>query len=399
LSTRFGLAVLGGPPAFAEPRHVGRPNIGDRARLFERLERMLDARWLSNGGPLLTEFEARLRELTGARNAVAVVNATVGLEIVARAAGLEGEVIVPAFTFVATPHALRWIGLDPVFCDVEPESLTLDPAAVERLISPRTTAILGVHVWGRPCDTQALDAIAARHGLRVLYDAAHALGCLVDGRPVGTFGSAEVFSFHATKFVNAFEGGAITTDDDELADRCRLLRNFGFVDYDQTAGVGTNGKMHEASAAMGLTSLDAIVPLMALNREHAERYIDGLDGLPGVSFMTYRPLSASNAQYAVIRVSAGAALTRDELQLALAAENVLARRYFYPGCHRLEPYRSERPDLVLPVTDLAADEVLSLPTGTGMTADDVELVARLIRAAMEQSTEVRRKLATRASPS
>lgn len=388
------LAVFGGAPRFATPRHVGRPNIGDRAALMARLERMLDDRWFSNGGPLMSEFEERLQQLTGARNAVAVVNATVGLEIVARAAGLTGEVLVPSFTFVATAHALRWIGLDPVFCDVDPLTFTIDPVDAERRITPRTSAILGVHVWGRPCAVEAIDAFAGRHGLQVMYDAAHALGCSLDGRPVGTFGRAEVFSFHATKFVNAFEGGAITTDDDDLAERCRLLRNFGFVDYDQTAGVGTNGKMTEASAAMGLTSLEAIDALMAVNRAHADRYDRGLADVPGVTFLAYRPLEASNAQYAVIRIDAATAgLTRDELQRVLAAEGVLARRYFYPGCHRLEPYRTEHPDLVLPVTDRAADEVLSLPTGTAMSAEDVEVVVSIVRGAIAQAPRVRAALA------
>jgi dTDP-4-amino-4,6-dideoxygalactose transaminase len=389
------LAVLGGTPRFAAPRHVGRPNIGDRATLFARLDRMLDDHWLSNGGPLVTEFEHRLQELTGARHAIAVVNATIGIEIVARAAGLTGEVLVPAFTFVATAHALRWVGLQPVFCDVDPSTLTIDPADAERRITPRTSAILGVHVWGRPCAVEEIDAMAGRHGLHVLYDAAHALGCSLDGRPVGRFGCAEIFSFHATKFVNAFEGGAITTDDDALAERCRLLRNFGFVDYDRTAGVGTNGKMHEASAAMGLTSLEAMDRLMAVNRAHAERYGQGLAGIPGVSFLAYTPLAASNAQYAVMRVDAGSAgLSRDEIQHVLEAEGVLARRYFHPGCHRLDPYRSELPDLVLPVTDKATSEVLSLPTGTAMSAEDVDAVVDIVRTAIAHAGRVREALAT-----
>lgn len=390
------LALLGGRPSFSDPLHVGRPNIGDRAALFARLDRALDSRWLTNGGPLVEELEARLRTITGARHALAVTNATVGLEIAARAAGLTGEVIVPAFTFVATAHAMRWIGLEPVFCDVDPETLTIDPVDAERRITPRTSGIVGVHVWGQPCASIELEAMAARHGLTVLYDAAHALACTVEGRPMGTAGAAEVFSFHATKFVNAFEGGAITTDDDALAERVGQLRNFGFVGYDETAGVGTNGKMHEASAAMALTSLDAMDGIIATNRAHARRYRAGLTGIPGISLLGTSDAPSNNGQYLVIRVDAQqAGIDRDALQAALAAENVLARRYFHPGCHRLEPYRTERPDLRLPVTEQASLEVLSLPTGTALRPEDVDLVVDLIRTAIEQAPAIRSHLHAR----
>jgi dTDP-4-amino-4,6-dideoxygalactose transaminase len=339
-------------------------------------------------------FEERLREVTGARHALAVSNATIGLEIAAKAAGLRGEVIVPAFTFVATANALRWIGLDPVFCDVDPATLTIDARDAERRITERTTGVIGVHVWGRPCDGAALEAMAARHGLVVLYDAAHALACrTADGRPVGTGGLAEVFSFHATKFVNAFEGGAITTDDDAFAERVALLRNFGFSDYDRTELAGTNGKMHEASAAMGLTSLDAMPGIVDINHAHAARYRAGLEGVDGVEVQGRPEDPATNGQYLVIRVDATrTGLTRDQLQAVLAADGVLARRYFHPGCHRLEPYASEHPDLVLPVTDHATTEVLSLPTGTALDAEDVDGVVAIIRAAVQQAPAVRAAL-------
>ncbi|MFN8623852.1 MAG: DegT/DnrJ/EryC1/StrS family aminotransferase [Chloroflexota bacterium] len=393
------LACLGGPPLFAEPRHVGRPNIGDRQVLRDRFEHLLDARWLTNDGPMVKELEARLRDLTGAGFAIAVANATVGLEIAARAAELTGEVIVPSFTFVATANALRWIGLEPVFCDVDPDSLTIDPAAAARLIGPRTSAILGVHVYGRLCDTDALDALGARHGLRVLYDAAHALGCRDGRRTAGTAGDAEVFSLHATKFVNGFEGGVITTDDPGLAERAQRLRNFGFVTYERTSMVGINGKMHEASAAMALTSLEAMERFVAVNRGHSARYQAGLAGVPGVTFLAYEHPERTNAQYAVARVDAGrAGLDRDTLQAVLAAEQVLARRYFAPGCHRLEPYRSERPDVELPVTDRAAAEVLSLPTGTGVTTEDVDAIVEIIRFAVANAGALAKRLPLATAP-
>ena len=179
-------------------------------------------------------------------------NATVALEIAIRAMGMSGEVIVPSFTFVATAHALQWQEITPVFCDIDPRTHNLDPNRIEEMITPRTTGIIGVHVWGRPCAVDALAEIAQRRHLKLLFDAAHAFGCSYQGQMIGNFGDAEVFSFHATKFFNTFEGGAVVTNDDELAAKMRLMKNFGFHGYDNVIYVGTNGKMSEVSAAMGL---------------------------------------------------------------------------------------------------------------------------------------------------
>src|ERR1044071_4795241 len=222
------LALLGAEPAFPEPLHVGRPNVGDRRAFLDRARDVLDRRWLTNDGPLVREFEQSVAEIVGVKHCVAMCNATVALEIAIRAAELKGEVIVPAYTFVATAHALQWQEITPVFADMDPATHNLDPGCIERLITPRTSGIIGVHIWGRPCDTRAISAIAERHDLKVMYDAAHAFGCSAGGGAVGTFGSCEVFSFHATKFINCFEGGAAVTNDDVLAQKMRLMRNFGF---------------------------------------------------------------------------------------------------------------------------------------------------------------------------
>jgi dTDP-4-amino-4,6-dideoxygalactose transaminase len=395
------LAVLGGPTLFSEELHVGRPNIGDRDRFFQLVGRALDERRLTNNGPLLQEFEARIAAMTGARHAVAVVNATIGLQIAAKAVGLEGEVIVPSFTFIATPHALDWIGITPVFGDIDPERLTLDPAVLAGLIGPRTSGIMATHLWGRTCETEALAALAERHGLRLVYDAAHAFGCDRDGRPVGTFGDCEVFSFHATKFVNAFEGCAITTDDDEVAERARLLRNFGFVGSDKTVSTGTNGKMHEASAAMGLTSLDAIDAIVAVNEANEALYQAHLDGIDGLVMIPPDDRGACNAQHVVVRIDRDAApISRDLLAKVLRAENVRARRYFHPGCHRMAPY-VDRPASVpvpLPHTERLADETLVLPTGTGISAPQIEALCELVRFALLHGTELSRRSAGDRSP-
>src|SRR6185369_4193577 len=221
--TKADLAVLGGPREFAEPLHVGRPNIGDRGRLLSLINDMLDRRWLTNQGPLVQEFERRVAEHVGVEHCVAMCNGTVALEIAIRALGLTGEVILPSFTFIATAHALQWQEITPVFCDIDPHTHRLDPNRVESMITPRTSGIIGVHVWGRPCDVDALTEIAERRKLTLLFDAAHAFSSSRNGTMVGGFGAAEVFSFHATKFLNTGEGGAVVTNDDDLAQRMRLM--------------------------------------------------------------------------------------------------------------------------------------------------------------------------------
>jgi dTDP-4-amino-4,6-dideoxygalactose transaminase len=387
-------AVFGAQPAFAEPRHVGQPNIGDRRALLQRIEGILDRRWLTNNGPLVEEFESTVAAIANVRHCVAMCNGTIALGIAIRAAGLEGEVITTPFTFVATAHALQWQGIRPVFCDVDGKTHNIDPAQVEALISPRTTGILAVHLWGRPCDVDALAEIAERHKISLLFDAAHAFGCAYRGQMVGGFGTAEVFSFHATKLVNSFEGGAILTNDDALAERARLMRNFGFSDYDDVRMLGTNGKMSEVSAAMGLTSLESRERFIQANRRNFDVYRRHLAGVPGIS-MVYDDDEASPRPYVVLEVSGEAGLSRDELQRLLWAENVRARRYFYPGCHRLEPYRADfdHSGRSLPETDRLAARVLTLPTGTGVSTGDVAMIADIVRRAVEDGPAVTERLA------
>ncbi len=237
--------------AFSEPLHVGRPNIGDPERFLELVQGALDRRWLSNDGPLVREFESRIAAYLGVKHCVAITNGTIALEIAIRALGMTGEVIVPSFTFVATAHALHWQGLTPVFADIDPDTHCLDPESVRRLITPRTTGIIAVHLWGRPAPVAELEAIAAEFGLALLFDAAHAFGVSVGEHMVGSFGRAEVLSFHATKFFNSLEGGAIVTDDDDVAHRARLMRNFGFAGEDTVVSDGTNGKLNEICRGHG----------------------------------------------------------------------------------------------------------------------------------------------------
>lgn len=382
--------MLGGRPAFVEPRHVGRPNIGDRAQLHARIEGALERGWLANDGPLIAEFEDRVRGLVAADHCVAVSSATVGLQLVARALELTGEIVMPSFTFIGTAHAFTWLGLTPVFADIDPATHNVDPAAVEAAITERTSAIVGVHLWGRWCDVDALEDIADRHGIPLILDAAHALATTNRGRMVGAGGRAEVFSFHATKVAGAGEGGAITTDDAELAHRLRRMKNFGFAGYDRVVSGGTNAKMPEFSAALGLTSLEALDGFIATNLRNHDRYARGLADVPGVRLVEFPADERNTWQYVIAEVEESG--LRDILVTALHAERVLARRYFAPGCHLMEPYRSEK-TVRLPETEALADRVLVLPTGTSIGAADVDTICAIIRLAVTHHDRLRDHLA------
>ncbi|MFI1358038.1 dTDP-4-dehydro-6-deoxyglucose aminotransferase [Streptomyces sp. NPDC020898] len=385
------LALFGGPSAFLQPLHVGRPNVGDRGRFFDRVNWALNHQWLTNGGPLAREFEQRVAELAGVRYCVSTCNATIALQLLARAAGLSGEVIMPSLTFPATPQAFRWLGLTPVFCDIDPATSCLDPAAVEAAITPRTSAIVPVHLWGRPCAVEQFAKIAADHGVKLFYDAAHGLGCTSDGQSIGGFGQAEVFSFHATKVVNAFEGGAVVTDDEELAQRVRAMHNFGFTKERVSTEAGTNGKMTEAAAAMGLTSLDAFEETVRRNEANYDDYQSELAGLAGLKIMEFDRAERNNYHYLIVEVDAAVTgVHRDLLDGVLRAENVMCQRYFSPGCHEMEPYRSEQP-VTLPHTEHLAQKVLALPTGPTVSREDIRRVCDVVRVTLERGREVTRR--------
>jgi dTDP-4-amino-4,6-dideoxygalactose transaminase len=390
------LAVFGGSPAFAERLHVGRPNIGDREKLMERFNDILDNRWLTNNGPYVQELERKLAEYIGVRHCIVMCNATVALEIAIRALDLKGEVIVPAFTFIATAHALQWEEITPVFCDIDPATHTIDPDAIERMITPRTSGIIGVHLWGRGCDVERIDRIAQTHNLKVLYDAAHAFGCSHNGTMIGSFGDAEIFSFHATKFFNTFEGGAVTTNNDALAAQIRLMKNFGFKDYDEVIYIGMNGKMNEMSAAMGITGLESLDTFIDSNRRNYERYREHLHGINGIRFITYSDTDRQNFQYIILEIDeAITRISRDDLVTILHRENIIARRYFYPGCHKMEPYRALFPHahLLLPATTATAARVMSLPNGTSVDKSAIDQICELITYITTRGEEISQRLA------
>ena len=385
------LAIASGPPAFTETLHVGRPNIGDKEQLLQDFHQILDNRWLTNNGPFVQEFEKKTASYLGVNHCIAICNATIALEIVIRGLGLTGEVIVPSFTFVATAHSLQWQEITPVFCDINPQTHTIDPKKIESLITPRTSGIIGVHVWGKPCAIKALNEIADRNHLKLIFDAAHAFGCSYEGQMIGNFGEAEVFSFHATKFINAFEGGMVTTNNDDLAEKLRLMKNFGFAGYDNVVHIGTNGKMNEMCAAMGLASLACLDEFVHTNRQNYKQYKTELAGLPGVSLIHYDESEKNNFQYIVLEIDKTiTGISRDQLMSVLHAENIFARRYFYPGCHRMEPYRSYFPHagLLLPETEKLTERIMVLPTGTSINIDDVKVICQIIRLSVKYGKKI-----------
>ena len=315
------------------------------------------------------------------KHCVAMCNGTIALEIATRALNFKREVIVPSFTFIATAHALQWQGIKPVFADIDPKTHNLDPKSVENLITADTTGIIGVHLWGRPAPIDELQKIADKHDLKLMFDAAHAFGCTYEGVSIGNFGECEVLSFHATKFFNTFEGGAVVTNNDRLAEQMRLMRNFGFDGLDRVIYSGTNGKMTEICAAMGLCNLQVLDEVLDRNRQNYEEYLVQLDAIVGIKILRNDVMESSNYQYIVLEVDEDFPVKRDRLIEVLHAENIRARRYFWPGCHEMKPYRGQTDDanIVLENTLKTAEKVLVLPTGASVPFEGIKSISNLLK--------------------
>jgi dTDP-4-amino-4,6-dideoxygalactose transaminase len=374
------LAINGALPLFPQPRVVGFPRVGDREKFFSMCNDIFDRNWLTNGGVYVKAFAKRLAEFLGVRHVIPVCNATVGLEIAAKVLGLSGEVLVPSFTFIATVHILQWLGIKPVFVDVNPVTHCLAPAAVEKAITEKTTGILAVHTWGNICDIEALENAAHRHNLQLFFDAAHAFGCSHKGVMAGNFGKCEVCSFHATKIFNTFEGGAITTNDDELAEKLRKAKNFGFAGHDTITALGTNGKMNEVSAAMGLVNLDAFPRYVEEAKRNHGHYREIFSAIPGIEIMPFSDNQKHNYHYIVALLDGKEfGMSRDRIHEILQHENVLSQRYFYPGCHNFDPYKRLYPEAgySLPVTNDLCRKTLVLPNH-GMSEEDIEVLGEFI---------------------
>jgi dTDP-4-amino-4,6-dideoxygalactose transaminase len=344
------------------------------------LRQIWDSRILTNSGPFHERLEARLSDLFEGRAVSLIANGTLALSIALEAAGIEGEVVTTPYSFVATSHAVKMGRLIPVFADIRPDTLNIDPAAVEAAITPRTTAILAVHVYGTPCDVEALEALARRRGLALLYDAAHAFGVRLRGRSLVSWGDFSTLSFHATKAFNTFEGGAVVcaSGSKGVVDR---LRNFGIVDEVTVETVGGNAKMSEFNAALGLLQLDHFERVRAELARIDQRYRALLDGLDGLDLLPIPEGVEPNFSYFPILVGPGFRTSRDGLYAELEAHGIHTRRYFYPLLSNLPLYR----DLAsatrenLPAANRAADRILCLPIHAGLDEATQRRIARVVR--------------------
>ncbi|MFN3192667.1 MAG: DegT/DnrJ/EryC1/StrS family aminotransferase [Aureliella sp.] len=380
-TTRSELAIHGGRPAFSKVQHVGCPVVLNPESFMTRIQGVLDRQWFTNNGQEVQEFESRIEQLLGVKHCVATSNGTSALTLTAQALGLKGEVILPSFTFIATAHAFSSIGLRPVFAEVDSSTACIDARAVRSLVNENTAAIVGVHLWGRTCDVAALEDLSEESQVPLLFDASHAFGVTHSGKYVGNFGQAETFSFHATKYISAGEGGAVTTNSDELASRLRAARNFGFTGVDSVESLGTNAKLNELCAALGNASLETLDQRVAINRRNFAVYRELLADIDGIHLQDVKQTERNNYQYVVIRICPETfGCDRDALLTALEAENVRARRYFYPGCHRAQPYAEDfnAQGRDLPGTDRLANEVLSLPTGPAVSVKSVQAIVSII---------------------
>lgn len=386
MSTTPQLAVLGGTPAFASPLHVAQVNLPPWEKVETAFRGIFERHYFANHGPLVQKLDEAFAETAGVEHAVCVTNGTVALMLLARALELSGEVIVPAFTFPAAVQALVWAGLTPVFCDVERDTQMISAATVEPKITSRTSGVLGTHLWGRPSDPDGLATLCERRGLKLFFDACHAIACTHNGKRIGGFGSGEAFSFHATKVMNGAEGGCMTTNDARVADRLRTIRSFHASQTFAQVPVRFNGKMSEAQAAFALLSLDELKQNIEANKTRYAAYKQGLAGVPGMAVIKYDDKEENNFQYVVLEVDDKEfGLTRDHIYQALSAENVLCRRHFYPGVHKISPFSEQK--VSLPNTDFLCGRLLQVPTGQAVSADDIALICeriRAIRAARDQ---------------
>jgi dTDP-4-amino-4,6-dideoxygalactose transaminase len=369
-------AILGGSPVFPDGLPFVRPAIPEAEAVLDRIRNVLDTGMLTNG-PLVRELEERAAEYLGVRQCIAVASCTAGLMLVLRAANLSGDIILPSFTFAATAHAVVWNQLRPVFADVDAKTLTLSPEAVLRAIGVRTSAILATHIFGTPCDVEGLAAVARNNGVRLFFYAAHAFGSKHEGAAVGRFGDAEVFSLSPTKVLVAAEGGLIATNNDYLAERCRIGRDYANPgDYD-CRFIGLNARMSEVHAAIALASLDGLDDRIDRRNVLASQYGEALSGIRGISLPSV-PIGdrTTYKDFTVLVEPREFGLEARELATALAAEGVQTKRYYSPPVHQMQAYRSlVSPNGSLPVTDAASSRVLTLPLWAAMTEEQVRGVA------------------------
>lgn len=351
--------------------NVTKSYLGSKNKFKAYIDRIYNTGWLTNNGPLVTALEQRLKDYLGVRNIILTNNGTIALQIAYRALGINGSAITTPFSFVATTSSLQWEGIKPIFADIDPATWNLDPNQIERHIQQDTSAIVATHVFGNPCDVERIEQIARIHNLKVVYDGAHAFGVRHKGQSVYKWGDISTLSFHATKLFHTIEGGAIVTNDDELADRVRLLCNFGIVDTDQIEGIGINAKLNEFSAAMGMCVLDDIELILECRAEIGRRYEKRLGDHFDLQLL--QPESQCNYSYFPIALDDENQLLRCRSQLN--ENGINPRRYFYPSLDTLEHLQPQTPQ---PRSRALSRRVMCLPIYPGLPRKVQEMVVQTL---------------------
>jgi dTDP-4-amino-4,6-dideoxygalactose transaminase len=366
---------------FETPIYVTRPLLPDLNLITAKLQEIWNQKWLTNNGPQHLLLEKRLEELLKVPYISLFNNGTIGLIVACQSLRLSGEVITTPFTFPATPHVLTWNNIRPIFCDIDPVTMNIDADKIESMITPQTTAILGVHVYGTPCDVVKIQKIADKYGLRVIYDAAHAFGVEISGVGIGNFGDVSMMSFHATKLFHTAEGGALTFKDQNLKARVDLLKNFGIKNEEEVVMPGINGKMNEIQAAVGLVVLDYVEDERSKRALLVDAYKKHLKDVSGITFLPENPDVKNSYQYFVIRIDQHLfGRSRDYVYSRFKEYNVFARKYFYPLCSSYTCYKQLPSSSIdnLPIANLVSQQVLSLPLYGELTVSDVEKICNIL---------------------
>ena len=370
------------PSMAKKPIYVTQPSMPSLEAFTQSLEKIWDSKWLTNNGDFHQRFERELADFLGVEHLSLFSNGTLALVTALQALRITGEVITTPFSFVATTHSLTWNGIKPVFCDIDPQYYCLDPAKIEALISPKTTAILPVHVYGNPCDVEKIQDIADVYGLKVIYDAAHAFNVKYKEIPIVNYGDLSILSFHSTKVFNTIEGGAIICHSAKMKQRIDYLKNFGFADEVTVVAPGINAKLNELQAAYGLLQLERIDDAIKLRKEVFELYLQLLDEVDGITTLPIRSNTLYNYSYFPILVdSQKYHRTRDGLYDYLKEHNIFARRYFYPLISQFPSYRGLESGLKgkLPIAENIAEQVLCLPIYPDLSSDIVHEIVALIK--------------------
>ena len=366
---------------FEKPITVVRPTLPPLEEFCRGLEEIWERKWLTNDGPLVQQFRDLLLQFCGVDHASLLTNGTLSLQLALQAMGVTGDVITTPYTFVATTHALFWNRLRPVFVDIEPTYYSLDPDRIEAAITPWTSAILAVHIYGHPCRLEELQRIARKHGLKLLYDAAHAFGVEVEGKSIAHFGDLSMFSFHATKVFHSIEGGMLTFREADLQRRVDYLKNFGFESETEVVMPGTNAKMSEFQALMGILLLTRMEETIEKRRNLTLLYRYRLAGIPGICLPALPAVGVRyNYAYMPIEVDEEAfGMSRDDLYQKLREYNVIVRRYFYPIVPDFPCYRHVFRDTDLSVARRVASRILILPLYSELLTDDVERICDMLQ--------------------